>query len=237
MGLPPEPGPERVPAPLLADRVHLRCTWCRDRLLRAEGVFCAECLAPHHSECRAAHGRCAAPGCGSAHLLEPAERTRRNRRALRIAAGLALGVVAALSGASLNGAPRRGPLESPLPAETDPLRRGSLESPLPTHVSARTTVRLATDGFTHGCELAPGDRLLFRSWAGAREVIRIPAAPGPAEPLLVAPATAAIAVSQRGEAFGAVSADETCVLEVDGTTGWAAWRPARDEDLRRATRR
>jgi LysM repeat protein len=47
----------------LQDAVRLACTYCKDRLLAPETVYCALCLAPHHGECFVDHGRCAAGGC------------------------------------------------------------------------------------------------------------------------------------------------------------------------------
>lgn len=51
--------------------VGLRCTYCHDLLARGEGSYCATCLAPHHGDCFAGHGRCAAPGCGETLLVQP----------------------------------------------------------------------------------------------------------------------------------------------------------------------
>lgn len=57
-------------SPADAIRVRLVCTYCHDSLADAE-VFCAGCLAPHHSDCFAGHGACAAPGCESRRWVRP----------------------------------------------------------------------------------------------------------------------------------------------------------------------
>ncbi|MCO5165305.1 MAG: hypothetical protein M9894_02920 [Planctomycetes bacterium] len=54
-------------------RVALACSFCRDALERAAATFCGACLAPHHDECFAEHGRCSAPGCGETRRVRAAE--------------------------------------------------------------------------------------------------------------------------------------------------------------------
>ncbi|MEZ6186019.1 MAG: hypothetical protein R3F62_13540 [Planctomycetota bacterium] len=64
-----------VSALQLQTRIH--CAYCHDRLLRAEAAFCASCLAPHHADCFARHGRCSAPGCAETRLVHPHATPRR----------------------------------------------------------------------------------------------------------------------------------------------------------------
>jgi hypothetical protein len=48
-------------------RVAIGCAYCKGGLVRAESVYCAACLAPHHQDCFEGHGRCAA--CSSTSLV------------------------------------------------------------------------------------------------------------------------------------------------------------------------
>jgi hypothetical protein len=74
-GLPSEAVWEGVQARIATDaarqdlRVVLGCTFCHDRLRRAEAVYCATCLAPHHEDCFGEHGRCSTPGCGDTQVV------------------------------------------------------------------------------------------------------------------------------------------------------------------------
>ncbi|MGE0709826.1 MAG: RING finger protein [Planctomycetota bacterium] len=52
--------------------ISVSCAFCHDRLTRADAVYCASCLAPHHAECFAEHGRCSALGCEETHAVRPA---------------------------------------------------------------------------------------------------------------------------------------------------------------------
>mgnify|MGYP001241435653 CR=1 FL=1 len=99
----------------VALRVHLRCTWCHDRL-ESLAVHCAGCLAPHHEECFREHGRCAAPGCAERRLLRPetpsARAPRRRPRWARpgrlqvsVVVGLGLAVLAATWSLGRRGGP------------------------------------------------------------------------------------------------------------------------------------
>jgi hypothetical protein len=60
------PGP--APAPARVAGITLRCTYCHGALEAT--VHCAGCLAPHHADCFAAHGRCSAPGCGARDVVK-----------------------------------------------------------------------------------------------------------------------------------------------------------------------
>lgn len=65
-----------APSPAeLGVRVHLTCIYCHAAADREEALFCASCLAPHHEECFATHGRCSAPGCDETHGVRPTEPT------------------------------------------------------------------------------------------------------------------------------------------------------------------
>lgn len=116
---------EPTPPPL---DVRLRCTWCHDGLVSAGAVYCAACLAPHHEECFAEDGRCAAPGCGGRAVLrrEPsrsgpgAERAASPPRRRRLVRGLAALVAGgALSAVALLPVEEPGPSRptSPAPPE------------------------------------------------------------------------------------------------------------------------
>ncbi len=52
-------------------RVVLDCCYCHAALDRTEAAFCASCLAPHHADCFAEHGRCAALGCEERATVRP----------------------------------------------------------------------------------------------------------------------------------------------------------------------
>lgn len=49
----------------------LSCIYCHDALARNEAAYCASCLAPHHGDCFAEHGHCAAPGCDELEIVRP----------------------------------------------------------------------------------------------------------------------------------------------------------------------
>ncbi|MBX3466245.1 MAG: hypothetical protein KF878_05025, partial [Planctomycetes bacterium] len=53
--------------------VRLRCTFCHDALEVERTLYCAACLAAHHGECFAEHGRCAAPGCEGRRVVRTSE--------------------------------------------------------------------------------------------------------------------------------------------------------------------
>jgi hypothetical protein len=63
------PAPASTPAADVA--ISLSCPFCHDTLSRAEAVYCASCLAPHHGECWRQHGRCSAFGCEETQIVRP----------------------------------------------------------------------------------------------------------------------------------------------------------------------
>lgn len=71
----------------------LRCAACRASVRGA--VFCASCLAPHHTSCFVARG-CAAAGCGARLVVRPVRLRHQLRPGL-----LALGVVVIAAAAAL----------------------------------------------------------------------------------------------------------------------------------------
>lgn len=82
----------------------VNCSYCHDRLRRAEAAFCSSCLAPHHADCFTNHGRCCAPGCGETRLVQPREVSGRRRRWLPwLAAGLVGLGAAAWTGVEISG--------------------------------------------------------------------------------------------------------------------------------------
>lgn len=67
----PAVDPARVEA--VGRQISLACSYCHDRARREDVVFCASCLAPHHEECFASHGRCSLPGCEETRTVRPAD--------------------------------------------------------------------------------------------------------------------------------------------------------------------
>lgn len=51
--------------------IHLACSFCRGGLVRRNAVYCASCLAPHHSDCFDEYGRCSVMGCGEQRVVLP----------------------------------------------------------------------------------------------------------------------------------------------------------------------
>lgn len=85
-------------APAEPVAVKVRCTYCKDDLAKGAKACCATCLAPHHADCFAEHGRCAAPGCAETRILAAAPSRQPTRRLPWLLAGalvLAGGSVAA----------------------------------------------------------------------------------------------------------------------------------------------
>jgi tetratricopeptide (TPR) repeat protein len=79
--------------------VSVACSFCKGKLVRAEAVYCAACLAPHHEDCWDEHGACAA--CSATTLVRAELRVGRRpkpawRKTLLVAA-LVGGSVAAWS--------------------------------------------------------------------------------------------------------------------------------------------
>ncbi|MCO5167704.1 MAG: zf-HC2 domain-containing protein [Planctomycetes bacterium] len=54
--------------------ISLSCSFCRGALVRADAVYCASCLAPHHPECWREYGRCSVMGCGEPRVVRPTGR-------------------------------------------------------------------------------------------------------------------------------------------------------------------
>ncbi|MCO5167689.1 MAG: hypothetical protein M9894_15180 [Planctomycetes bacterium] len=119
------PGPLAVDAARLeavGRRIALACSFCHGRTARDEVAFCAACLAPHHAECFAAHGRCALPGCEETATVRPQAgalasapqapappRARTSRRGRLIVLALALaGAGGALAARTGSGGPAGG---------------------------------------------------------------------------------------------------------------------------------
>jgi hypothetical protein len=109
-----------------APAISLSCTFCHARLERPEAVYCASCLAPHHSECFREHGRCATAGCAETNLVraQPARPSRRRWTPL-LALAVALPASAAL--VSLELRPRNAETTRPAPQAPPP----SLAAPAP----------------------------------------------------------------------------------------------------------
>ncbi|MGE0711985.1 MAG: zf-HC2 domain-containing protein [Planctomycetota bacterium] len=53
--------------------ISVACSYCRGAMTRVMAVYCASCLAPHHRECFAEHGRCSVMGCGETKVVRPAD--------------------------------------------------------------------------------------------------------------------------------------------------------------------
>lgn len=53
--------------------VAVSCSFCRGALVRANAVYCASCLAPHHPECWREHGRCSVMGCAETRVVRPTD--------------------------------------------------------------------------------------------------------------------------------------------------------------------
>ncbi len=66
------PAPAKPAPQSAADMaIALSCPFCHDTLSRAEAVYCASCLAPHHGDCWRQHGRCSAFGCEETQTVRP----------------------------------------------------------------------------------------------------------------------------------------------------------------------
>jgi tetratricopeptide (TPR) repeat protein len=114
--------------------VRLACAYCHGRLIRQEASYCAGCLAPHHADCFAEHGRCSAPGCGETATVRASERplvpTPRRRASLGLVFSFSLGAAAAAgvaAWASLTA------LESPVPTPA-PRAQAEVADPVPSRV-------------------------------------------------------------------------------------------------------
>jgi hypothetical protein len=85
----------------LAEKIQLSCTYCHaPAKRRSELVFCASCLAPHHSDCLTDNGECSALGCEETRSVAPSMTVPSRRRGLVLlmTALLGGGAVAALVG-------------------------------------------------------------------------------------------------------------------------------------------
>jgi Tfp pilus assembly protein PilF len=83
-------------------RVVIGCAYCKGALPRAESVYCAACLAPHHEDCFSGHGRCAACAATALVRSERPKPPRRPRPRLKRAIAVAVaGVTLAATGVAL----------------------------------------------------------------------------------------------------------------------------------------
>ncbi len=175
-----EAAPGEVAAPAPAVRPRVRCTYCHDALDDGgPAVHCASCLAPHHDDCHAEHGRCAAPGCDDPRGLiadpagRPARRATRARAGKaapwrRVLVGLALVTLALVALAAL-GWPR----EAPTPPTSRP-RSAPRAEPAPRSEPSPPTrvvllervsreVALVARDFRLPVALARGERLVVEA--------------------------------------------------------------------------
>src|SRR5262249_28248916 len=111
------PEKEAPPRELDSGVVAIACTFCKGRLPRAESVYCASCLAPHHVDCWDSHTKCAACGVAARGRAEEVRQPRSRRAALRGAfLGAAVSAaVAALAFGVLNLQVRARPPVAPPP--------------------------------------------------------------------------------------------------------------------------
>ncbi|MGE0710612.1 MAG: PDZ domain-containing protein [Planctomycetota bacterium] len=130
------PAPAAAEEPALAG-VRLLCTYCKDALAPLEVVYCAGCLAPHHGDCFAEHGRCSAPGCEGQRVVRAHEAPLPARRRSPLWIGLGLvacaGSVAALAGGGARALWRPGAstVAAAPPREPAPERSPSPSPPAP----------------------------------------------------------------------------------------------------------
>ncbi|MCO5169278.1 MAG: hypothetical protein M9894_23285 [Planctomycetes bacterium] len=156
-------------------RARVRCTYCHDGLA-GPAAHCASCLAPHHQDCHAAHGRCAAPGCGDPRALVPdpagrparpatAARTKPARARRRVA--LALGALALLLVGAWGAWPAPPPPAPPAPPRVVVAPAPAPVAPAPRPVAlvervARDVALVARD-FRLPVTLAEGERLVVEA--------------------------------------------------------------------------
>lgn len=110
---PGEPSPPPVVSPEVAERVSIACPYCKGSLPRAEAVYCAACVAPHHADCWDQHGRCSACAATSRVRAEAAPARPRPKRA-PVAVVLGLGLAAFLAGGATFFLRARSPLPPPV---------------------------------------------------------------------------------------------------------------------------
>ena len=109
-------------------RITVACAYCHDGLDRQQAAFCASCLAPHHADCFAAHGRCSAPGCDATQLVRPHDVPRERRRAWPWLVTLLAGGLAAAAWGLTASSQATAARKQPNPAETAETRVASAEA-------------------------------------------------------------------------------------------------------------
>jgi hypothetical protein len=92
---------ESVPAATIL----IACVYCKGRLERA--LYCASCLAPHHSDCWEEHGRCAACGTRLFVRAQSSLHPKRSRAGLLLASAAVVALGSVVAALSLNRAPNR----------------------------------------------------------------------------------------------------------------------------------
>lgn len=182
-------------------RVVLRCTYCKDAVGQREAVFCSLCLAPHHDDCRRAHGRCAAPGCTCPATVRPRSTSERRRalrprlpagpRAALVSLPALLGIVAASAGLAGSATAVALTVRSSSGTQVVITPPAPRERPAPGAVERRTAlVRLEANGFVQTVDLAVDEELhvglagdATHAWiqraGGRRDVVLTVMPPGP----------------------------------------------------------
>ena len=120
------------------DQIHLTCSYCRDQLTRADTVFCADCLAPHHADCFDTHGSCSTLGCAGAAVVRAGANPsppRLRRLGLWLALPLGLATIAAFTANDVTDEPpaiRRAvaPITTPVAALGELFRQALEEEPV-----------------------------------------------------------------------------------------------------------
>ena len=123
---------ERASSPLV---ISVACTICHGGIMRQEAVYCAACLAPHHPDCFAGHGRCGAPGCGEVRVVRAHVARRPLWSVVRVAAGIVFCLLAG-GGLALWTRPVEAPVEKKLPVEppakpVEPVAKPPTSTPIP----------------------------------------------------------------------------------------------------------
>lgn len=83
----------------VARRISLACSYCHAAATRAELVYCATCLGPHHEECFRTHGRCSLAGCQETETVRPTPRTPQPQRSRPLGKVLLLAAAVLVPGA------------------------------------------------------------------------------------------------------------------------------------------
>lgn len=177
-------------------RPRVRCTYCHDGL-DGPAAHCASCLAAHHQDCHAAHGRCAAPGCGDPRALVPDPAGRPARPAAGRATKPGVVVwrrVAFAGGALLAAAWAVWPGDRPAPPASarepvvvvDPIVESVVEPDPIVERIARDVALVARD-FRLPVQLAAGERLIVETAGdGYTHVVLEPGAGAASEARFVA---------------------------------------------------